>query len=312
MNTAIYMYYKTPLGETSNDYPSVVMLYSSCVLRYAHFLFSIWSSNGWGPMAFLTMLTPALPPSFTPEPPSDARKWRMTSVTTITRTNIANIVGQAHGPWIMHLQPVDRIRLLAALAGFYSCLGFKRKEVYILRELVSVVVDLIVMAREERREMHAARFGVGDGKLSDLAASAHVTIREHQITDGNDSILRILTYICNIYGVNLHAIKLRSKGPDTSQTPDDENDRLDFVKEPSYGWPELQLGVVRESLAIAEALPGEIGILTKHGRFTFCGRVPVIGAVLIFDIEVPVFRTNISRTILFLQCCQECHPNLPA
>jgi hypothetical protein len=173
--------------------------------------------------------------------------------------------------------------LLAALAGFYSCLGFKRKEVYILRELISVVVDLIVLAREERREMHAARFSVADGKLSDLAASSHITIRDHQLTDGNDSILRILTYICSIYGVNLHAIKLKST--DASEPSKEDDGRLDFVREPSYGWAELQLGVVRESLAVAEALPGELGILIRIRLIYISCRVSAIGAVLILDAE---------------------------
>ena len=260
MNMAIYMLFKTPLPDGSNDYPSVVLLYTSCVLRFAHFLFSIWSSNGWGPMAFLAMLTPTLPPVFTPEPPPLAKKWRMTSMTTITRTQIANVAAQAHGAWIIHLQPHDRIRLFSSLAGIYSCLGFKRKEVYVLRELISVVMDLVVLGREEKREQNAARLGVNDSNMSEVAASSHVTVREHQITEGNQSILRLVTYICSIYGVNLKATRLKDDlGQDEArdETWEMEAESIDFAKQPTYGWSELQLGVVREALAVAEALPGE-------------------------------------------------------
>lgn len=259
MNMAIYMYFKAPLPDGSNDHPSVVLLYSSCVLRLTHFLFAIWSSNGWGPMAFLTMLTPSLPPSFTPEPPSSARRWRMTSMTTITRTQIANVAAQAHGAWILHLQPHDRIRLFSSLAGIYSCIGFGRKEVYVLRELVSVVMDLLVLGREEKREQNAARLGVNDSNMAEIAANSHVTIREHQITEGNQSVLRLVTHICAIYGVNLKATRLKDEVTQTGlkdEKWETEAESIDFAKQPTYGWSELQLGVVRESLAVAEALPG--------------------------------------------------------
>jgi trafficking protein particle complex subunit 9 len=262
MSLAIQMYFKAPLADNSNDYPSVVLLYTSSILRYTHFLFSIWSSNGWGPMAFLTMLTPALPPSFVPEPPNNARRWRMTSMTTITRTHIANIAAQAHGAWIMHLQPHDRIRLLSALAGFYSCLGFGRKEVYVLRELVSVLMDLIVLAREEKLEQHAARLGVSDANLSELAASTptHMSVREQQLTEGNQSILRILIHICGIYGVDLQAVGLKDGGGRgvKNEEWEREAESIDFARQATYGWSELQLGAVREALAFTEALPGEL------------------------------------------------------
>lgn len=263
MNMATHMYFKAPLADNSHDFPTVTLLYCSCVLRFAHFMFCIWSSNGWGPMAFITMLSSSLPPTFVPEPPTTARRWRMTSMTTISRTQIASIVAQAHGPWIMHLHPHDKIRALSYMAGLYSCLSFKRKEVYILRELVSVVMDLVYMGREERREQNIARMGVTDGNLAEIAASTHMTIREHQLKDGNASILRLLTHICAVYGINLRAIRLEEEGQKEDETEDrDEMDSIDFARQPSYGWPELQLGVVREAIAVAEALP-ELPSLTQ-------------------------------------------------
>jgi hypothetical protein len=100
---------------------------------------------------FLGMMSSDLPPAFK-DKVTPAHRWRMTSMSTITRTQIANVAAMAHGPWLMHLQPHDRIRVLSALATVYSCLGFVRKEVYVLREVLSVVMDLIVSAREEMRD----------------------------------------------------------------------------------------------------------------------------------------------------------------
>lgn len=180
-------------------------------------------------------------------------------MTTITRTQIANVAAQAHGAWILHLQPHDRIRLFSHLAGIYSCLGFRRKEVYVLRELASVIMDLLVLGREEKREQNAARLGVNDFNMSEIVANAHVTIREHQTTEGNESILRLVTYICSIYGVNLKATRLKdevTKGDTRDEAWEMEAESIDFAKQPTYGWSELQLAVVQESLAMAEALPG--------------------------------------------------------
>lgn len=120
-------------------------------------------------------------------------------------------------------------------------------------------MDLVVLGREEKREQNAARLGVNDSNMMELVANAHVTVREHQITEGNQSILRLVTYICSIYGVNLKATRLKddvAQDDARDETWEMEAESIDFAKQPTYGWSELQLGVVREALAVAEALPG--------------------------------------------------------
>ena len=59
----------------------------------------------------------------------------------ITRSQIANTLSQTHGPWLL------------SIASIYDCLGFKRKEVYVLREVISCTMDLIVCGREEDEQI---------------------------------------------------------------------------------------------------------------------------------------------------------------
>ena len=118
-------------------------------------------------------------------------------------------------------------------------------------------MDLVYMGREERREQNIARMGVTDGGLAEIAASTHMTVREHQLTDGNLSILRLLTHICAVYGINLQAIRLEEDGRPAKENEDhDDIESIDFARQPMYGWPELQLEVIHAAIAVAEALPG--------------------------------------------------------
>lgn len=262
MTKVLEMYSHAPLGANSTEYPSLVLLYTDAALRYCNFLFSIWSALGWGPMAFLGMMNPGLPPAFK-DKVTPAHRWRMTSTSTITRTQIANVAAMAHGPWLMHLQPHDRIRVLSALAAVYSCLGFVRKEVYVLREVLSVVMDLIVSAREEMREGLTSAISPGG---SPGTAPAQISIREHEFGDGNESVMRIVRHICAVYGVDLGAVRLLVKDPSSmtngmdgeekKEGGFDEDAEMDIARPSPFGWAELQVGAVREAVAIAEALPG--------------------------------------------------------
>jgi len=217
-------------------------------------------------MAFLGMMTSGLPPAFK-DKVMPAHRWKMTSMSTITRTQIANVAAMAHGPWLMHLQPHDRIRVLSALATVYSCLGFVRKEVYVLREVLSVVMDLIVSAREEMREgLTSATSAVSPGGTPGTT-TAQISIREHEFGDGNESVVRVMRHICAVYGIDIGAVKLLGKDPplvtngvdgeEKREGDIDEDAETDVAKPSPFGWAELQVGVVREVVAISEALPGE-------------------------------------------------------
>ena len=112
--------------------------------------------------------------------------------------------------------------------------------------------------------------GVSFGDRSANAEQGSVGVRHNDSVEGNDSILRLLKYVCKVLGINLEAVKLvdaDSDGPTDAENEDGESPDAsislqpdDDVLDPShdvYGWPELQIGVIREAIAVAESLPGQ-------------------------------------------------------
>ncbi|KAG8877259.1 hypothetical protein FRB97_003560 [Tulasnella sp. 331] len=248
-----------------------------CVLRHTNFLMAIWGDKGWGPAALRSMLHPGRPETFTADLVSDAHMYRLSTVTTLNRTTISGTISQAHGPHIMHLQPLDRLHVLNAIAATYSCLGFKRKEAFVLREVLASVMDMLINAREEAsRTMSNGSAGLGiTGTELPSAPSAfdslkrktgsvggNVVARANVNDAGNESVLKLVRYVCGIYGVDLAKVGIVEVNEmAAAEKSDDEAEAggaspLDAVDDVDrFGWPDLQLGVVREAVAIAEALP---------------------------------------------------------
>ncbi|KAG8746899.1 hypothetical protein FRC10_003070 [Ceratobasidium sp. 414] len=319
LSQAVSLYWKsnpaTPLSDTApvtadSEHSLLALLYTEAALRTGTFLFAVWSAKGWGPVAFGNLVRGGIPPVFaglagegakTDHPSladdptrnlhptlsnlSDrptaplAQLLRMSTITQLSRAQIANVAGQAHGPWLQHLQPRDRIRVLAQLATMYACLGFRRKEVYILRELVATVVDLIVCAREEggtgastgRPSLAIGTSDAGENRAGGWPGVAlqeenvqgerehtgDVGVRIVESSEGNESVLRVVKYICEIYGIDVSRVQIG--GDDVGmvdasrvQGNEDEDVELDNAR---FGWREVQIGVVREAVQIAEALP---------------------------------------------------------
>ncbi|EUC61683.1 transporter particle subunit, partial [Rhizoctonia solani AG-3 Rhs1AP] len=309
---AVGLYWKsnpsTQLSDTApvtadSEYSLLSLLYTEAALRSSTLLFAIWSAKGWGPVAFGTLVRGGIPPIFanlaneginakSDEPIDPTRNLgptlshlsdrptapvapllRMSTITQISRAQIANVAGQAHGPWLQHLQPRDRMRFLTQLATLYACLGFRRKEVYILRELLACIVDLIICAREEAganvstgrmsmisdaNESRAAGWpgGVGANQTGEISGNTgEIGVRIAETSEGNESILRIVKYVCEIHGIDVSRVQvgLEDVGAGTKDGggADDEIE----LDSPRFGWREVQVGAVREAVQIAEALP---------------------------------------------------------
>ena len=70
---------------------------------------------------------------------------------------------------------------------------------------------------------------------------------------------KLVKHICDVHGINLEAVTFVDTDNHGTQkeggVPQDTNS--DDLLEDPYGWPELQIGIVREALSVAEALPGK-------------------------------------------------------
>ncbi|KAJ7343441.1 TRAPP II complex [Mycena albidolilacea] len=272
LSQAINLYQRFPGGDGEHNYSLLAYLYSCAVLRQASLLFSIWSAKGWGPVAFGTMLqpgpTPYLPPTLSHEGlTSWANLERLSSLSGIPRASISAVLAQVHGPWLLHLGPRERISILESTASLYACLGYRRKEAYILREVLGCILDLIVCGREEDGFSRLSSVPLPSGLGIQGPSSSqrgNVGVRFSENIDGNESVLRLLKYVCKVLGINLDAVRLlETSDADITEVQSApasvEDDVATEFMEP-YGWPELQVGVVREAVAVAEALPDYLAV----------------------------------------------------
>lgn len=200
--------------------------------------------------------------------PSFSELERLTCITGISRAQIGGILAQVHGPWLLHLGARERIVLLEAIAAMYGALGYLRKEAYILREVLGCIMDLLVCGRDEALSQRTASAGsdVRERSITDpVVAQGTVGIRENESAEGNESVLHVIKHVCRVHGIDLEAVKLvessqKSLGSGNAVSDDSTLVDLGDVLSPlePFGWPELQIGIIREVIAAAEALPGEL------------------------------------------------------
>jgi hypothetical protein len=220
----------------------------------------------------MAMLQPGSKPYIPPTLASDeSGNWvnleKLSAIAGISRSSISALLTQMHGPWLLHLGQRERISILESMATFYARLGYQRKEAYVLREVLGCLLDLLVCGREEDGYSNPSGIpptaGLGIHNLHPVSGASWdaVGVRVSESAAGNDSILCILKYVCKVLGISLDVVGLvQDTLRMTSGLPpslnDYDEDIVQELREPS-GWPELQVGVVREAVAVAEALPGE-------------------------------------------------------
>ncbi|KAL1742926.1 TRAPP II complex [Schizophyllum fasciatum] len=272
---AIVLYNKAPTLDADEYYPLLSYLYTRAVLRHTSLLTSLWSAKGWGPLAFSAMLHPGPAPYIPPTlAHSDAASVqhleRLSLLSGISRTTISSTLAQVHGPWLLHLGARERIAVLETTASVYGSIGYKRKQAYILREVLGCILDLLVCGREEDvapavNGLHSALPSIDGGRSPrvDVGVRGDVGVRQSESSEGNEGVLRVLKHVCKIFGIDLEAVKiLDGASPRASQIQQKmaptigeiDQDALASYQEP-YGWPELQVGVLREAVAVAKALP---------------------------------------------------------
>lgn len=258
LEQAISFYARSgPLSESDQRYDLLAYLYTVAVLRQSFLLFATWATKGWGPLAFTTLMHPGpapyVPPTLShPDSHLPSNRDRLSSISGVTRSQIAASISQAHGPWLLHLGHRERIVILENIAYLYSSLGYHRKEAYVLREVVGSIMDLVVCAREETESAYSSGTTINGAGPDSLGA---VAMKGIQRSTGNESVLKLVKHVCEVHGVNLEAVMFMNT--DTQDTQKDGQGTIsDDLLEDPYGWPELQIGIIREALAVAEALPG--------------------------------------------------------
>ncbi|KAI5122948.1 hypothetical protein M0805_006829 [Coniferiporia weirii] len=239
-------------------------LYVTACLRHSSLLHSLWLSKGWSTFTFSALLCGETLTRSSADVSgagdSISHTGYLNTVAGISRSDISAILAQAHGPWLLHLGFRERIEALRCVAGVYSSLRYKRKEAYILRELLACLMDLVIHGREEAMDPSEPMPDIHSANLIDVHGS--IGIRERDNVAGNASILRLVKHICEVHGIYLNSVGfIGDEGSNTARQsyPSSGAHYTDQVYRRTpltqYVWPDLQVGMVREALAIAETLP---------------------------------------------------------
>lgn len=288
LTQAAGLYQKLPASPGDDDTNSnIAFVYISSITRHSLALFSIWASKGWGPHAFSAMLHPVNARMLFTEINAVLSKSlyldSLTASSRITRGEICSVLAQAHGPWILHLGARDRVEILRSMARLYATLDFRRKEAYILRELVGCIMDVLACGREERPpQLTPSLECLRDGSPS-VPQGGDIGFRESEDCTGNDAILRLIERLCIVFGLNLNSTQFANeeeKGSPQIFPGYLVQSAVDVVTN-SYGWPPLQTAVLQEVMLVVEALPGKLccpaycdllsdGILVQIIHRSFC------------------------------------------
>jgi hypothetical protein len=230
---------ESPNGATSHDYEQASFLYAECVLRQAKLALAIWLSEGWSSKA-LELLMNGIPSDVGPF--SEASRISLTEKSGLSCSHIAGILAQAHGPYVLHLKPQDQLKTLGMQASMYAVLGLDRKCAFITREILGVLLDLLAWSRNIDNQ------GATEEESSPFLEKHALGQRSVESREGNASVVNLVSRVGEAYGVDFSYLPIHEA--------QSENKTQVLPETRSSGWPELQLGLIREVIAIAKALPG--------------------------------------------------------
>ncbi|OCB84083.1 hypothetical protein A7U60_g8755 [Sanghuangporus baumii] len=249
------------VADSEGRMPELSFLYVRACLRHASLMYYIWLGNGFNTLAFDALLHGRLDARNLDE---QLRLSSANSTADISRSAISEVLTQVHGPWLLHLDSRERLESLRSLSRMYSGLRYRRKEAYVLRELVACLLDLLVQGREETKGTSELSLGLPDeSRARRNLGNGSVGVREREDAVGNASILRVVKYICGVHGIDLDSVGFSvTKSINGTRDSRDSSPEIQHAKQAILRqsllrstWPDLQVGLIRESLAVAEALP---------------------------------------------------------
>lgn len=252
-------------------------LHTGLALRISHFLLIIWASGGWGSIALSALLAHALPRSF-PGPLStqaardpELRRRRNRNIrqlgikSLLSRHSIFDHAESALGPHHRAMTKPEQLALHVEVAWLARWLDLPRKEACVTREVVKRIAVMVVEAREESRRgpstshtkantptsaFSDASVGLGLGMA---VSSQAVAVRRKESTDGNAGVVALFERALTLMGVDMLDIDSDASSHLAVDAMESNN--------PRFGWPELQVEMMKEGIAVAEALPDHLAVV---------------------------------------------------
>ncbi|GAA5872900.1 hypothetical protein JCM8547_003260 [Rhodosporidiobolus lusitaniae] len=291
LSQAISLYEKmlTPVDRPSDAPPpdpdrAHPLVYIEACLRCAHFLLAVYEAHGTMSKA-LDRLVSSPPPDSPPRSSTEqARVARLASFSpsnTVPRSSIAQWLATAYSPHLATLFLPSRLRLTAEIASLYGRIGYRRKEAFVLRDLAALCaegvagknIEVFPAAGQpspiaEENELSTPRTNGSGSASSALQPNGAGRPTPHRLASGsivrttsdpagNESIVRVVEKMCEAFGIQVAPALTREDAKAERRKSLIQGRTLEIMESEvgTFGWPGLQVGVLKDAIAIAEALP---------------------------------------------------------
>lgn len=234
LHSTIIDLYQKSISSQTDQIPPFVLAESS--LRIAKLLAVVHLSGSLDNKALThIILGEAIPPA--------AR----TVATFPPRAEIAAWAMRAYQGPIESLSLADKLHIYSGLASVLGAIKFYRRRALFLREIVLALIPALVQARV------AGAAGMGIHPAASLALSENTTFSREVLMrtrQSASSLSSLLESLSSAYGI-----------PGVRSTTNAEQSLLS-----GYGWPSLQGAVLKECIAISEAIPDFEAVLQFSKR----------------------------------------------
>lgn len=240
------------------------LVHAESALRCARFYLAVWEAGGSMELAIKRL------GGGTANSDSPAGPWQSLSpANPVPRSTIATWLSAAYSPHLATLALPIRLHLTGQVASLFGRIGYARKEAFVLRELAALCAEGVAKKGSEVQTTvesvtsgSLSAVGEEEGPRSDSASAAASAsapppaaasiVRTTSDSAGNDSIIKVAEKVCQTFGVDTVPRNHSSKRARQKAVVQSWNTECEH-----FGWPALQIGVLKDSISIAEALPGE-------------------------------------------------------
>ena len=270
-------------SETPRDYTHPLLHAGAC-LAYARFLHAIWASSGWNGECFDQLLAGGMPPALGGGTPSPAEYAQFSALSGVYRHEVAAAADAAVTQSLRVLSAADQLAVLGEVAAVLAQLGFARRHAHVVVQLHAVLARVL-----------SHSFGARADMPIDLGVPARLVPAG---THDSSPALALAMQAADTYGVNLlstpvcglpptHALaKARARVINARYAPLIAGDvRAELARlethdprvAPRFGWPALQVHLVKALAALAEALSDHV-TMVFFGALLLRNYAPVLGA----------------------------------
>ncbi|CAO3627480.1 unnamed protein product [Cunninghamella blakesleeana] len=227
-------------SSITSDYYSLI--YSEACLKVSRFLLTIYNSGKWDKETLYLLLRGTVSKSSLPLSPRGSLPDTPVSMSHLDKYNHSSYYNQTFFKvervdinmwttkiWESHidrLSTIDQIYLLNNMAAIYSSIDYSRKASWTTLESIKRMQPLL---------------------LNNINSNIDKKLKPSKEPSKNDSILRVLKNICSGYGIS---------GDEEHDLNNDENNKNSEIKYKNkcipFGWPSLQLIVLRQCIVISE------------------------------------------------------------